>query len=135
VYGPIGLWVSFSSYSYVYSLCFYLQVLVLLPGRSEFALYRYESLPGDISGTICSATRRLLFGGVDRDFLDRGGHFHLECLLRARPLNLLIKPHAKPEATRVRNIVALQALNGVGALAVFISPALCVRKGSSSSAF
>jgi hypothetical protein len=42
---------------------------------------------------------------------------------------------AKHEATRVRHIVALQALSGVGALAVFISPALCVRKGSSSSAF
>jgi hypothetical protein len=37
MYGPIGLWVSFSSYSYVYSLCIYLQVLVLLPGRIEFA--------------------------------------------------------------------------------------------------
>jgi hypothetical protein len=34
------LWVSYSSYSYVYSLCIYLQVLVLvlLPGRIEFAL-------------------------------------------------------------------------------------------------
>jgi hypothetical protein len=66
--------------------------------------------------------------GDDRDFQDLGDHFHLECLL-------LEKMVAKPEATRVRHIVALQALNGVGALAVFISPALCVRKGSSSSAF
>jgi hypothetical protein len=63
--------------------------------------------------------------GDDRDFQDRGEHFHLE--------NSCI---AKPEATRVRHIIALQALSGVGALAVFISPALlCVRKGSSSSAF